>query len=62
MESPCKGCEREKLDKNQCLNWCIKIREFQKNLGKEICFYGDAFFQSIETLGITRKAPKPPCL
>lgn len=62
MESPCKGCEREKLDKNKCIDYCTKIRDFQKSLGKEVCFYGETIFHSSETLGIIRKTPKPPCL
>ncbi len=60
MESPCRGCERESLDKNECIGWCAKIIKFQNSLEKTPINFDNGYSSFLN--GATRKTPKPTCL
>lgn len=45
IKSPCKGCEQEFLDKEECLKTCPLISEIQK-------FLASKFFDTVTITGI----------
>lgn len=61
MESPCKGCEREGLDKNECIGQCADIKKFQRELDVSPISVDSGIVKSYLN-GAVRKGPKPFCL
>jgi len=68
MSSPCKGCENEKKDKNQCIDNCEKIAKFQEKINRECLFFNpadffsDGLYMACFQNGGRHNPPKPPHL